>query len=190
MPNTGRPGRMIGALHEGKTRDDLRHVVAFEGGPTTRPKRRRGHEADIAARGRNRRDHAGRAHVADERHREAEMERALSRIAAFAAEMSACTEKRCLHIGEGRNDDAPDALGGVERQDAAMALDQPASSCRPRARAGTAEPDSAVLLGGDQRIDDLAALHQQAMHRFIDAIDLAAQVGERGRSSLRHDAGF
>ena len=32
--------------------------------------------------------------------------------------------ERRLDIGEGRDDDAPDALDGVERQDAAMTLDQ------------------------------------------------------------------
>jgi len=31
----------------------------------------------------------------------------------------------------------------------------------------------------DQAIDDLAALHQQAMHGRVDAIDLRSQVGER-----------
>ena len=30
-----------------------------------------------------------------------------------------------LHVGEGRDDDAPDALGGIQRQDAVMALHQP-----------------------------------------------------------------
>ena len=40
-------------------------------------------------------------------------------------------------------------------------------------------------LGGffrrDQCVDDVAPLHQEAMHAFIDAVDLAAQVGQRGR---------
>jgi hypothetical protein len=43
------------------------------------------------------------------------------------------------------------------------------------------------LLDRDQRLDDLRALHQQAVHRRIDAVDLAAQVGERGRSGFCHD---
>ncbi len=40
-------------------------------------------------------------------------------------------------------------------------------------------------LGGflrrDQPVDDVAPLHQEAMHAFIDAVDLAAQVGKGGR---------
>jgi hypothetical protein len=35
------------------------------------------------------------------------------------------------------------------------------------------------LLHGDQAIDDLAALHQQAVHALIDAVDLAPQIGKR-----------
>ena len=35
------------------------------------------------------------------------------------------------------------------------------------------------LLDGDQRVDDLAALHQEPVHRLVDAVDLAAQVRER-----------
>ena len=31
----------------------------------------------------------------------------------------------------------------------------------------------------DQRVDDLPALHQQFVHGGVDAVDLAAQVGER-----------
>ena len=62
-----------------------------------------------------------------------------------------------------------------------MALDQALHHVglarRPERRAG---------LGGlfrrDQRVDDVAALHQQAMHRLVDAVDLAAQVGKGGRS--------
>ena len=32
--------------------------------------------------------------------------------------------KRCLHVSEGRDDDPPDALGGIKRQNPAMALHQ------------------------------------------------------------------
>ena len=61
-----------------------------------------------------------------------------------------------------------------------MALDQPlhhvgfARGAKRRAGLGG-------FFGGDQTIDDVAALHQEAMHAFIDAVDLAAQVGQRGR---------
>ena len=47
-------------------------------------------------------------------------------------------------------------------------------------RAGrNAEPDSCVCLTRDEAVDDLAALHQQAVHRLVDAVDLAPQIGER-----------
>ena len=52
--------------------------------------------------------------------------RAESRIAASPADKVGMHRERRLHVGEGRDDDPPDALRGVERQDAAMALDQPA----------------------------------------------------------------
>ena len=42
---------------------------------------------------------------------------------------------------------------------------------------------------GGSRGRYLAALHQEAMHRFINAIDLPAQVGKRGRR-LRHNGRF
>jgi hypothetical protein len=61
-----------------------------------------------------------------------------------------------------------------------MALDQPRHHVglarRAERRAGLGG-----LSCGDQRVDDVAALHQQAMHRFVDAVDLAAQVGKGGR---------
>ena len=47
-------------------------------------------------------------------------------------------------------------------------------------RAGRkAEPDLQRLLHFDQTIDDLAALHQQVMHRLIKAIYLLPQSWER-----------
>jgi hypothetical protein len=48
--------------------------------------------------------------------------------------------ERCLHLGEGRNDDSPDALGGVERQNAFASTRRRIMSA---SRAGRkAEPDS------------------------------------------------
>src|ERR1700727_678740 len=49
--------------------------------------------------------------------------------------------------------------------------------------AGGAErrADFLRVLHRDERVDDLAALEQQFMHRFVDAIDLAPQIGERWR---------
>ena len=69
-----------------------------------------------------------------------------------------------------------------------MALDQP-----PHHVGLTRRAKRGAGLGGffrrDQRVDDVAALHQEAMHAFIDAVDLAAQVGKRGRGlgSVSHD---
>ena len=45
---------------------------------------------------------------------------------------------------------------------------------RPERRAGFFG-----LFDRDQTLDDLAALDQERVHVFIDAIDLAAQIGER-----------
>ena len=47
-------------------------------------------------------------------------------------------------------------------------------------RAGRkAEPDFLGFLHRDQSLDDLAALDQERVHRLIDAVDFAAQIGER-----------
>ena len=52
-------------------------------------------------------------------------------------------------------------------------------------RAGrNAEPVSWLLLDRDQAVDDLAALHQEPVHRLVDAVDLLAQIGQRGRGRL------
>ena len=100
----------------------------------------RRHQAEVALGFRNRRDHAGRAHMRHERHREAEMEaRGVAHRGVAGREVGMHRERR-LHIGEGRDDDAPDALGGVERQDAVMALTSrrimSASRAGPERRAG------------------------------------------------------
>ena len=100
----------------------------------------------------------------DERHREAEMEARASRAWRRRRRQVGMHRERRLHIGEGRDDDAPDALGGVERQDAVMALDQPAHHVGLARRAGRPSRSPAVLLDRDQAVDDLAALHQQAVH--------------------------
>ena len=68
-----------------------------------------------------------------------------------------------------------------------MALDQPAHHLGLARRAER----GAGLLGAldrDQPVDDLAALHQQPVHRLVDAVDLRAQIGERGRGEFL--AGF
>ncbi len=113
-----------------------------------------------------------------ERHRETEMEArgiAHQRVAGGKVGMHG---KRRLHIGEGRNDDAPDALGGVERQVAVMALDQAAHHVG-LARRAEGGAGFLGLFDRDQAVDDLAALDQELVHRLVDAIDLAPQIGER-----------
>ena len=87
--------------------------------------------------------------------------------------------KRRLHKRERRDDDAPDALGGVERQDAFVPLDQP-SHHLGLARGAEGGARLLALLGGDQPVDDLAALHQELVHGLVDTVDLLAQIGERG----------
>ena len=180
---------MIGALHEGQPRDDLRRVRTFERGPPGVLGDGGRHEAEIAARVGDRREHAGRTHVRHERHREAEVKTCAVAHRGLAGREIGMHRKRCLHIGERRDDDAPDALRGIERQDAMMALHQAAHHVglarRTERRAGLGG-----LLGGDQRVDDVATFHQQAVHRLVDAIDIAAQIGERGRNGVHHDAWF
>ena len=78
-----------------------------------------------------------------------------------------------LNVREGGDDHPPDALGGVERQDAAMSLDQPAHHLgfarRPECRSGFLG-----ALGADQPVDDLAALDEKRMHCRVDPIDRGA----------------
>ena len=107
-----------------------------------------------------------------ERHGEAEMESrgiAHQRIAGGQIGMH---RKRRLHIGESRNDHAPDALGGIKRQIAVMAPNEPAHhvGLTRGAEGGTG---FLRLLDRDQMVDDLAALDQELVHRLVDAIDLA-----------------
>ncbi|MFK4678558.1 hypothetical protein ABIF39_000315 [Bradyrhizobium diazoefficiens] len=86
--------------------------------------------------------------------------------------------ERRLHVSERRDDDAPDALDRVERQDAAMALHDPPHHVglarRPERRAHLLG-----LLHLDQAVDDVAALHQEAMHALVDRVDLLAQFLQR-----------
>ena len=92
-----------------------------------------------------------------------------------------------LHEGEGRDDDAPDALDRVERQDAFVALDEPAHHVGL-----AAGPEGAAAAGarldGDEPVDDLAALHQHFVQASVDPVDLVAQIGQSFRSgaSFKH----
>ena len=68
-----------------------------------------------------------------------------------------------------------------------MALDQAAHHVG-LARGPECGADLLRLLHLDQAIDDVATLHQQAMHAFIDRVDFLAQLGKRRRGGrrLRH----
>src|SRR3954470_13573367 len=109
---------------------------------------------------------------------EPEMEaRAVAHQRVTGGEIGMQRERR-LHIGESRDDNAPNTLRGIERQNTLMAVDQ-ASHHLSFARRPERGPALLRLLHGDEAVDDLAALHQQVMHRSIDAVDLAPQIGKR-----------
>ena len=157
-------GGVIRPLHEGQPRDDFRRLPI---GETTPPGAIGGagadpHQAEVARRTPDRLDHTGGAVVRHIRDGEAEMEArgiAHRRIAAGDVDMDAVIR---LHEGEGRNNNAPNSLDGIERQQPAVALDQAAHHLG--LAAGT-EGRAATLtrFHRDQPVDDLAALHQAAM---------------------------
>ncbi len=118
------------------------------------------------------------------RHEETEMEARGIAHRGFADRHVGMYGERRLHIGEGRDDHAPDALDGIERQDAAMALDQ-APHHVGLARRAKRRADLLGLLHPDQPVDDVATLHQQPMHLLVDRIDLLAQIGKRWRGGRR-----
>ena len=176
-------GRMVGALDEGQPRDDLGRGVEFERAP---PRAGAGdgerrHQAEIAFRfGHRLRPRRPRPYARTNGTVKPKWKRAESRISASPADRSACTENgACTKVK-------------VEMMTRQM-LSTVSSGRMPlwrstsrriisASRAGrNAEPVSCVLLGRDQPVDDLAALHQQAVHRLVDAVDLLAQFGERGR---------
>ena len=176
----GRPGRMVGPFDERQTRDHFRRLGGGEPHPPGAGRRARldPEHAEIARRPRDGLDDARRAVVRHIGHGEAEMEPrriAHRRVAAGNIGMDAVIG---LHIGEGRNDDAPDALDRVERQQPAVALGDAAHHLgfapRPERRAA-----ALLRLDLDQPVDDLAALDQQRMHCGVDPVDLDAQAGKR-----------
>ena len=137
-----------------------------------------GMRAEVAAGFRDRFDYARCPDMRHEGHRETEMKPGgIAHECVAGGEIRMHGERR-LHIGESRDDDAPDALHRVERQVAVVALDQPPHHV---GLAGRAERGSGFLglFHRDQPVDDLAALDQQAVHFPIDAIDLDPQFGKR-----------
>ena len=179
-------GRMIRPLDEGQARDDLRRIVALECAPPGADARRRRDEPEVALRPADGCDHVGGASVRDERHREAEVEARRVAHRRLADRKIAVHAERRLHIGEGRDDHPPDALGGIEWQDAVVALDQaPHHLGLARRTEGGARLGDAFDL--DQPGNDLAPLHEQPVHLAIDAVDIGAQLGKRGQiGGLRH----
>ena len=93
--------------------------------------------------------------------------------------------ERRLDVGEGRDDDAPDPLHCIEGEQALVALGD-----HPHHRGLAAGPEGGAggrgLLDGDQPVDDPAALHQEVVHRRIDAVDVGPEGGEVGGRGRRH----
>ena len=88
--------------------------------------------------------------------------RAESRIKRVARRQVGMHRERRLDIGEGGDDDAPDALDGIERQDAFVPLDQPPHHLGLARRAEGGAAVFCAALDRDQPVDDLAALDQAA----------------------------
>ena len=172
---------MIGALDEGQPGNDFRRGIEFERGPpwAGAGNGEGGNQAEIAFRRGHRLDHARRPHMRHERHGETEMKpRGIAHQRVAGGEVGVHGERR-LHVGEGGDDDPPDALGGVERQAAVMALDETPHHVG-LARRAERGAGFLGLLDRDQSFDDLAALDQERVHRLVDPIDLATQLGKRG----------
>ena len=178
---------MIGALDERQPRDDLRRTIGFERDPPRRPAGNGGDQRQIALGFGHRFDRGRRAEMRDIGHGEAEMKPRRIPHRGFPERNIGMHRKWRLDVSESRDDDAPDALDGVEGQDAAMALDQPAHHVG-LARGAKGRADLLCLLHLNQAIDDVAARHQQAVDLRVDGVDFLAQHLERRRSGgrLRH----
>ena len=172
---------MIGAFDEGQAGDDFRRALALQRLPPGAglDAGLQAHHAEIAGGGGDGGDHGARPALRAIGHGETEMEAgAVAHLGVARLDVD-MHRKRRLDIGEGGDDDAPDALGGVEGQLALVALGQTRHhfglAAGPEGRTA-----ALVLLDLDQRIDDAAALHQEFMHGKIDAIDIVAQRAEFG----------
>ena len=82
-----------------------------------------------------------------------------------------------LHISECRDDDAPDALNRIKREQAAMTLGQTTHHFGLAARAES-RATTLARLSGDQAVDDLATLHQQTVHVRINPVDIDTEFTE------------
>ena len=65
---------------------------------------------------------------------------------------------------------------------------------RPHHRGLAAGPEGGAgfggLLHGDQPVDDRAALHEEPVHRLVDAVDLLAQIGKGRERACRRTWGI
>ncbi len=185
------PGRMVGPFHEGQPRDDLGRLGSDEAAPpgagpgaAVQP-----HEAEVGPGARHGLDHRGGTGAGHERHGIAEMEPRRVPHRSVAGGDVGVDAIGGLHVGEGRDDDAPDALDRVERQPAAVTLRDVAHhgglAIGPERRA-SARPG----LDGDQAVDDGAALDQALVHRGVDAIDLDPEVVQRLEPGRRGAVGW
>ena len=176
-------GRMVGALHERQPGDDLGRARRIRA-PSTRGRRRRPASAGTRPRSPFDSETASTTPAAPicgtKGTVKPKWKRAESRISRVARREIGMHRERRLHIGEGGDDDPPDAFGGVERQDAVMALRPGGASSPPRAPGGRRSRISCASLTAISRSMISPRSHQQAVHGLVDAVDLLAQVGERG----------
>src|SRR4029079_6418859 len=117
----GRCSGMIGAFEERQPGDDFWRTVRLEQIPPWRAARDRGDQRQIALRFRRRLHLGVRAEMADISHDEAEVKARRIPHRGLADRDVRMHRERRLDVSEGRDDDAPDALDGVERTGARMA---------------------------------------------------------------------
>ena len=128
-------------------------------------------------------DHRGRSGKRLEIDREAEIEaRHVPHPLRLGIDVHRHVERR-LQAREGGDDLAPDMLDGGERQDSVVARHEAAHhvglAAGTEGGAGTAR-----ALGADERVDDGAALHQEAVDLLVDPVDLGAKPCESRRRAF------
>ena len=175
---------MVGALDERQPGDDFRRAFGFQFEPPRQPACGGRHQRQIALGFRYRLDGGHRVEMRHKRHGEAEVKPRRIPHRGFAGGEVGMHRERCLHVGESSDNDPPDALHGVERQDAAMTLHQPAHHVR-LASGAECRADFLGLLHRNQPVDDVAPLHQEAVDLLVDRVDLLTQFLQRWRSGGR-----
>jgi hypothetical protein len=175
---------MVGALDERQPGDDLRRAFGFQFEPPRLPARGGRHQCQIAFRLGDRFDSGHRVEMRHEWHGEAEVKPRRIPHRGFAGGEVGMDRERRLDVSESGDDDAPDAFHGVERQQAAMALHQPAHHVGLTGRAER-RADLLRLLHRNQAVDDVAPLHQEAVDLLVDRVDLLTQILQRRRRGGR-----